>query len=331
MGRAKPKKKYGREIVSYNGGQDTQLRIVGLSDPVETYDEAVQAWHHLDGLRDDLNWTYGALVSLVVVKYGEGTLERYARDVGRTLGAVHQYRRVFEEQNDNRLRFSTLKWVMFLAAQPLPPAERANVLALAEKNGWSKRDLERHIRTAYPRALPLQPEGTYRVIYADPPWEYPRDQHSRTEQETTLGTHYESLSLEELSTIPVASIAQPDAVLFLWATSPKLEDALRLAHAWGFEYKASMVWDKVKHNVGYYVSVRHEFLLICTRGSCTPDVPELADSVVTIERGEHSEKPEYFRNLIDKLYPSGARIELFARKTVEGWAAYGNDPRLATV
>ena len=66
-------------------------------------------------------------------------------------------------------------------------------------------------------------------------------------------------------------------------------------------------------------------LFVCTRGSCRPDVHELEDFVCVIPRGEHSEKPEEFRLLIDKLYPTGPRIELFARSTHTGWDSWGNE------
>ena len=85
-----------------------------------------------------------------------------------------------------------------------------------------------------------------------------------------------------------------------------------------------MVWDKVAHNVGHYVSVRHELLLICTKGQ-PPKVPKLVDSVYVEERSEHSKKPEYFRDLIDELYPTGKRIELFARDTADNWDCWGNE------
>ena len=66
-------------------------------------------------------------------------------------------------------------------------------------------------------------------------------------------------------------LAAPDAVLFLWVPSPLLADGWPLIAAWGFTYKASFVWDKVKHNYGHYNSVRHELLLIAPRGSCLPE------------------------------------------------------------
>ena len=93
---------------------------------------------------------------------------------------------------------------------------------------------------------------------------------------------------------------------------------------WDFKYKTSFVWDKIKHNFGYYNSVRHELLLVCTKGSCTPDNSKLFDSVQSIGRKAHSEKPEEFREIIDTLYTRGKKIELFSRKTVKGWDVWGN-------
>ena len=114
--------------------------------------------------------------------------------------------------------------------------------------------------------------------------------------------------------------------LFLWVTSPFLKKCFEVIEAWGFEYKTNFVWYKVKHNFGYYNSVRHEHLFICTKGSCTPDNDKLINSVQTIERSKkHSEKPEKFREIIDTLYPNGKRIELFARNKAKGWDSWGNE------
>ena len=112
----------------------------------------------------------------------------------------------------------------------------------------------------------------------------------------------------------------------MWATSPLLEDAFTVVNAWNFQYKTSFVWDKVRHNFGHYVSSRHELLLICTRGSCTPDISTLIDSVQSIERSSrHSEKPEEFRTIIDAMYPTGKRIELFARSRHKNWESWGGE------
>jgi N6-adenosine-specific RNA methylase IME4 len=168
------------------------------------------------------------------------------------------------------------------------------------------------------------PAGKYSVIYADPPWEYNSgDQHANEAQETVLGTHYPSMPLQLICEMPVADLAADNCVLFIWTTSPTLEECFEVVKAWGFDYKASMVWDKVKHNVGHYVSVRHELLLICTKGQ-NPHVEKLYDSVHEEERTVHSRKPRYFREVIETMYPKAKRIELFAREESNGWESWGN-------
>ena len=119
-----------------------------------------------------------------------------------------------------------------------------------------------------------------------------------------------------------------------WVTAPMLLEnpgPREVIEAWGFKPKTGIVWDKVLHNWGHYVGVYHEHLIIATRGSCMPDVPTpLPDSVQVIRRsGEHSEKPEFFRKeIIERLYTTGPRLELFGRRPVEGWSVFGNDARL---
>lgn len=204
--------------------------------------------------------------------------------------------------------------------------EQAPDLALAVKSGDMKitearRQLQR--RTMIQK-IPDLPQDKFRVIYSDPPWQYAGthpDYYGPAER------HYPTMSLDELCTLDVRSLAADDAVLFLWATSPLIEQAFTVAHAWGFTYKAMFVWDKVKHNFGHYNSVRHELLLLCTKGSCVPDEQKLFDSVQSIERTEHSTKPEEFRHIIETLYTHGRRIELFARRQTPGWEVWGNEPR----
>lgn len=169
------------------------------------------------------------------------------------------------------------------------------------------------------------PDQTYRVIYADPPWKYADTGATNSPSYGGTRWHYPSMSIEELCALPVAGMADTDSVLFLWVTSPMLKNAFRIIEAWGFEYKTSFVWDKVRHNFGYYNSVRHELLLVAGKGRSTPDTKTLYDSVLSIERTEHSAKPDEFRRIIDDLYPVGRRIELFARCEADGWERWGNE------
>ncbi len=180
-------------------------------------------------------------------------------------------------------------------------------------------------RDAVKRQVVEFPSDKYRVLYADPPWEYNDECNDGAVQSGGSKGHYPTMTLSELCLLPIHDISDDNSVLFLWATSPMLPEALQVAKSWGFTYKSSFIWDKVKHNMGHYNSVRHELLLICTKGSCLPDSKELIDSVQSIERTKHSVKPEEFRIIIDKLYPNGNRIEFFARRKVNGWETWGDE------
>lgn len=188
----------------------------------------------------------------------------------------------------------------------------------------------REVQHQQKQQAPPLPTNKYRVWYADPPWEYGNaGVIGETDNYGHAQRHYPTMSIDELCAMgpDIKAACDDDAVLFMWVTSPLLEECFPVIKAWGFKYKTSFVWDKVGHNFGHYNSVRHELLLVCTRGSCTPDSKTLYDSVVSIEKTrKHSEKPEEFRNMIDSLYTWGNRIELFARSGADGWDSWGNEP-----
>jgi N6-adenosine-specific RNA methylase IME4 len=169
---------------------------------------------------------------------------------------------------------------------------------------------------------PLDLSQSYPVIYADPPWRY---EHSATVSRE-IENQYPTMSLQEICALPVSDIATPDAVLFLWTTSPKLAESLQVVEAWGFVYRTCMVWDKERIGMGYYARQQHELLLICTRGDLPAPEPEnRPPSVQRIPRDpEHSVKPQEFYALIEAMYPEYDHIELFARNQRDGWAAWGN-------
>ena len=152
------------------------------------------------------------------------------------------------------------------------------------------------------KSRPL-PEDKFELIYADPPWEY---EFSETEKRS-LDNQYPQMHLEDICKLPINTT--DDAVLFLWATSPKLEEAFKVMKAWGFIYKTNMVWIKDKIGMGYYARQRHELLLIGIKGKIgVPDPANRPDSVIESPRTEHSKKPDMY-NLLEKMYPYRKYIE----------------------
>lgn len=173
-------------------------------------------------------------------------------------------------------------------------------------------------------AVPKWPKGKYPIIYADPPWRYENPPMGDTGR--SIENHYPTMTLDEICALAVGDTAADDAILFMWATSPKLAECMEVIEAWGFTYRTSMVWVKDKIGMGYYARNRHELLLIARRGSPgTPDPGNRPDSIIEAPRQAHSAKPPVVYELIEKMYPDLKKIELFCRVPREGWASWGNE------
>ena len=164
------------------------------------------------------------------------------------------------------------------------------------------------------------------VLYADPPWRYDFSKTSNRDIEN----HYPTMTTDDLCALPVP--AADDAVLYLWATAPKLDDAMRVIRAWGFGYKTHAVWDKEAMGMGYWFRGQHELLMVGTRGNVSPPMPEQRiGSVIRARRGAHSAKPDAVRDMIGRWFPDARKVELFARPWTDlwpkhdGWETWGNE------
>jgi N6-adenosine-specific RNA methylase IME4 len=171
------------------------------------------------------------------------------------------------------------------------------------------------------KALPNSKVG---VIVADPEWRW--EPWSReTGMDRAADNHYPTSVLDVIKARDVASIAADDCVLFLWATNPMLPHALAVMEAWGFTYVSNYCWGKDKIGSGYWNREKHELLLIGTRGKIPCPAPgEQSDSLIMAPRGEHSEKPEVFLEMIERYFPTLPKIELNRRGPPRpGWDAWG--------
>jgi len=160
----------------------------------------------------------------------------------------------------------------------------------------------------------------FEVIYADPPWRY---SFSKSDSRK-IERQYLTMPLDEICDLSVP--AAPNSVLYLWATAPKLIEALRVMEAWGFQYKSHAIWDKELLGMGYWFRGRHELLLVGTKGKFSPPKQEFRiASVYKERRGKHSKKPTAIRDMISLWYPDKSKIELFAREEADGWFSWGNE------
>ena len=163
----------------------------------------------------------------------------------------------------------------------------------------------------------------FRVLVADPPWRFADALGRRG-----AAAHYPTLSIWQLCDFPLPPLGR-NAVLFLWRVGAMQEEALQLCRAWGFEPKSEIVWEKTTtrgnphFGLGRIVRWSHESCIIATRGR--PKVrAKNVRSRFSAPVGRHSQKPETFFDLVERLY-DGPYAELFARRRRPGWACYGNE------
>jgi N6-adenosine-specific RNA methylase IME4 len=171
----------------------------------------------------------------------------------------------------------------------------------------------------------------YNIVYADPPWSY---KDKRNKYKRLCGgalSYYNTMSVEEISSLPVKDITDENCMLFLWVTFPMLQEGLDVMDKWGFKYKTlGFSWIKTnKRNkkpffgIGYYTKSNCEVCLIGVKGKPIKQSNSVS-SVIIAPREEHSKKPDIVRDKIVELCGDVPRIELFARAIFPGWDSWGD-------
>ncbi len=173
----------------------------------------------------------------------------------------------------------------------------------------------------------------YGTVLADPPWKLSGGKNGRGgwSKSASPSVHYPLMKTEDIANLPIGGLAAPDSHLYLWVTNGLLPEGLHVMKSWGYRYVTNLCWGKTSgYGMGQYFRTQHELLLFGVRGK-VPYSRDLvtgkrkqARSLVLADRGAHSEKPEEFRKVIELVSP-GPFVELFARKKVPGWHAWGNE------
>lgn len=180
--------------------------------------------------------------------------------------------------------------------------------------------------------------GRYKYIYADPPWRFKnwsmKELVTRGEKWARKNgrSPYPVMKTEDIASMPVSDLAAKDSVLFLWATYPKLKDGLEVMEGWGFSFKTvGFTWTKLNPSgvgfhfgLGYWTRQNPELVLLGTKGK-PKRVDNTVPNLVIHPRGEHSRKPDEVAKRIVKLMGDLPRLELFARRRMDGWDAWGNE------
>lgn len=171
----------------------------------------------------------------------------------------------------------------------------------------------------------------YSTIYADPPWRF-QNRTGKVAPENKKLSRYETMSLKDIMALPVSQIAAQKSHLYLWIPNALLPEGLSVMKAWGFAYKANIVWEKVRKDggpdgrgVGFYFRNVTELLLFGIRGDNNRTLAPARSQVnlIRTQKREHSRKPDEIIPIIESCSP-GPYLELFARGNRMGWDMWGN-------
>lgn len=304
------------------------LKVTG--DQQATVTQIQSAARDILRFRDSGTWGIGDLCvyaeSIGKMDAVEAISEEMVRDRQMVRKAYYASKAIDVEQ-----RTFDLWWSFYFAVYTMPEEVRARLLALAETEKWTLEEFKKHLRDIRHTVRTEQqefPEGTYGLIYADPPWKY---DNAGDGVNGAADKQYPTMTVEEIRDLSdprgrgVSDLCAPACILYLWTTNAFLEDAIGVGAAWGFEYKSNMVWVKDLQGTGFWARGRHEILLIMTKGDVIPPHESMRpDSVIQEPVGAHSEKPAYVYDMLETLYSKMPKIELFARAPREGWDRWGN-------
>lgn len=171
----------------------------------------------------------------------------------------------------------------------------------------------------------------FSTILADPPWQF-QNKTGKVAPEHKRLSRYGTMNLAEISALPVSEIAADTAHLYLWVPNALLPEGLAVMAAWGFKYKANIVWHKVRKDggsdgrgVGFYFRNVTEVILFGTRGKSarTLQPGRTQVNLFATRKREHSRKPDEQYEIIEACSP-GPFLELFARGTRRNWTVWGN-------
>jgi N6-adenosine-specific RNA methylase IME4 len=172
----------------------------------------------------------------------------------------------------------------------------------------------------------------YGTVLADPPWQF-RNKTGKVAPEHRRLSRYGTLSLDEIVSLPVSDISAAPAHLYLWCPNALLPDGLSVMRAWGFQYKANIVWHKVRKDggsdgrgVGFYFRNVTELLLFGVKGENARTLKPGRTQVnfIATRKREHSRKPDEQSEIIESC-SWGPYLELFARGTRANWDNWGNE------
>lgn len=126
----------------------------------------------------------------------------------------------------------------------------------------------------------------------------------------------------------IGSLVNPGGHVYLWCTNKTLRTAYEILDSWGFRFHQVLVMTKpsgMAPSLGYVFGT--EFCLLAINGKPMQKflkVGTLNHFSRPSAQGQHSVKPDYFYEMVEKMSP-GPYADIFARRKRSGWQVWGDE------
>jgi N6-adenosine-specific RNA methylase IME4 len=245
---------------------------------------------------------------------GNRALDKVAKVVGKHRDTIQKARAVRDAAKADPEKFGKLAADMDRTGRADGPFKRLKVMRQSDE-----------IKAA-PAALP---RGPFSVIVVDPPWPY----ETRKADPSHRATHpFPQMSIEDICAMPIAEMATPNCILWLWTTNHHMREAFAVLDAWGFQQKTILTWAKDRMGMGDWLRGQTEHCLMAIRGK---PIVTLGNHTTLLPgpMRENSRKPDAFFSFVTSLCPAprGGYVSIFERYDHPGWVLWGTKRRLSDI
>lgn len=173
------------------------------------------------------------------------------------------------------------------------------------------------------------PEGRYNTLVVDPPW--PITLAGKFSRGRSMGADklpYKTLTVDQIKTFPVHSLANPGAHVYMWTTNRMLPESFSVLEAWGVRFHLGLLLLRehgAAPSLGYVFGAQY-----CLLGFYGRPMQKFLKCgklnwlIAHAKPSKHSTKPDDFYTLVEEMSP-GPRCDLFARKHRDGWDCWGDE------
>lgn len=203
-----------------------------------------------------------------------------------------------------------------------------------------------HIVSERPPSYDLLGDSTRRwpIVYMTPPWLFPH-RSAKGDSRKPGGSSTPSLSFEDIARIPIPTLIEKDAVVFVWTPDTQLPKVLSLFDVWGLRYNGTAFhWTRTREDTdltcmhyerdipiytGYITRGNPIALVMGVKGEPSLRKHRMEDG--TVRPRKDIRKQQFapytsgaahprFRELVEQLY-DGPYLELFGsgRKGWDHW------------